>query len=424
MEDTNSTGLNSNFSYCFNRNTQKTMLNQMNFNENREKTGFSFMSNASLINLTNMSITDDPTQRLYESLLLNGKWSNEEENLLLKLKSTTKKLSWIQISSFFKDKNPNQCMYKYKKLISSASTSSLSYENHINQVNSNDYLSNQENFLYSAKGNSNKISYLQKNNSTSALNKKEDKSNESQFKSKDNISQSKNIDLLKKFFPNKLINDLQVKIKSTTTSQSQTQPEKKRNRKSSFTPTEDQILINLYINPYNEINESDLNSIKSKNKEEAKRRVKLLLKLKGEEASNIDCLDKYFEKYTSLQRFDSTNSELNTDFNTNSDGNTYKSSSLICKKRSLCDFAYGCDSDYSQVKEIDYIDNIDNINENEYVFNLNPTQLSYGNLYENGVFSINTIENISNNLNLNLNEADDCLFFSKKEDYSQHSQII
>jgi len=435
MEDTHSTEINSTILWNSNKKTTNPVLNKLISNQNHK---VSFSSNASFMNLTNTSIEEssqvdfhdlkgeDSQKNLYESLILKGQWSKEDESLLISLKSQSKKLSWTQISSYFKDKNPNQCMYKYKKLVSSSDLLANSIQ--INNKKSIDSVENKE--IHKVQSINQIVSYNQNNCKVNSQNQ----------------SQSQ-IDFLKKYFPNKLINDLQEKLQPShqTQTQTQTQSERINKIKSSFSPMEDLVLINLYINSC-KISESDINLIKNKDKEEVKRRLKLLLKLKGEgfnltSSNNIKLFNSFIDNLNCFQRIDLTISHSNSF----SDGLTYKSDSLICRKRSLFEFGYGYDNEYSQCNDnIGNIhnDNIDCIdkpsNSQKYQYNEYNQYNIYGNAFTREMFnndlntiatndsdfSIGTVERINHKLNLNLNEDDDYLFFNKEEFSIKDFQIM
>lgn len=43
-------------------------------------------------------------------------WTNEEDEFLLELRSVRQLSTWVEISSYFKGKNPKQCAYRFKKI--------------------------------------------------------------------------------------------------------------------------------------------------------------------------------------------------------------------------------------------------------------------------------------------------------------------
>lgn len=342
----------------------------------------------------------------YDYLISKESWTYEEDNLLFSLRSLPNKLTWNQISSYFKDKNPNQCQYRYKKHISKSNKECI----HINsntQSNSIDSIKklniniNRSNDSFT---NTNTIkSNLNLNDQITINDNNNDNNNINTVKPKTCVS------LLKKYFPNKLINDLQDKIN------------KKKNHKFySFTPFDDYAIIKFYIDP-NKITEMDLNRIRSKEKEEVKKRLKLLLKLKGESIlklsnsmNNNSFLMNDFSSFDhnidNLNKFESI---LSISSSKSCDNLTQTTETFICRKRSNIDyndqesilrFTYP-NSNYFHLFQSSNLNNMKSYDTNSCchsLFSFSSKNISNLNLH------------LNNNKNDNDNDNDNDIFFNKK----------
>jgi len=224
---------------------------------------FSVQTNIS----TNTETTNDKVSKNQFSLKeLKGNWTPEEDNLLLHLKNVQKIPTWVEISSYLIGKNPKQCAYRYKKIFLNTKTTNWSKEEDLKLMNFID--------LY-----------------------------------------GENFDFLKQFFPDKSVKELKCRYYS-----------KICYKIYSFTPEEDNLIMNLYRNL--PISTDDMNNLKSKGSSQIRKRLELLLKLKGENLNknNLNFLFPLLEDSIKKEDDIITNiiSSYNDDF-----------SEIICKQSSI-----------------------------------------------------------------------------------------
>ncbi len=197
---------------------------------------------------------------------LKGNWTPEEDNLLLHLKNVQKIPTWVEISSYMIGKNPKQCAYRYKKIFLNTKTTNWSKEEDFKLMNFID--------LY-----------------------------------------GENFDFLKQFFPDKSVKELKCRYYS-----------KICHKIYSFTPEEDNLIMNLYRNL--PISNEDMNTLKNKGSSQIRKRLELLLKLKGENLnkSNLSSLFPLFDD--SVKKEDDTITNIISSYNDDF-------SEIICKKSSV-----------------------------------------------------------------------------------------
>ena len=129
-----------------------------------------------------MSETLQNNSNITKCQLIKGQWTKEEDELLFNLRCIRKIKTWTNISKYFKNKNPKQCSYRFKKI----------YEDMQNSTKNQQFIKGDEFHKY-------------------------------------------NFDNLKYYFPNKLVNDMKNK----------NIPKKKHITKT-FSPKEDLAILNIY----------------------------------------------------------------------------------------------------------------------------------------------------------------------------------
>lgn len=178
-----------------------------------------------------------------------GNWTSEEDEQLLYLKNILKLKTWVSIKQFFETKNSKQCAYRYKKLTQNKKINWSKEEDIIlvNLINTHG-----ENFEY-----------------------------------------------LRVFFPEKSVIDIKKRYYS-----------KLYHRRFSFTPEEDNSIVNLYLNM--EISEEEQMNIRNKFPESLKKRLKILLTIRKEKNSdlcinNIESLKSIVNISSRIQEFNKSN---------------------------------------------------------------------------------------------------------------------
>lgn len=152
---------------------------------------------------------------------MKGNWSKEEDTLLLDLRDVKKIPTWVEISSYFHDKNSKQCSYRYKKLLHISDTNKWSKEDDLKLAELVEYF-------------------------------------------------GENFGVMKNYFNGKTEIDLQTRYY------------KKINHKNiAFTAEEDQVIMNMYNKV--PLTNMERKIIKIKGSFAVKKRLEILLKLKGEE---------------------------------------------------------------------------------------------------------------------------------------------
>lgn len=208
-----------------------------------------------------------------------GNWTSEEDEQLLYLRNILKLKTWVSIKQFFETKNSKQCAYRYKKLTQNRKINWSKEEDIIlvNLINTHG-----ENFEY-----------------------------------------------LRVFFPEKSVIDIKKRYYT-----------KLYHRRFSFTPEEDNSIVNLYLNM--EISEEEQMNIRNKFPESLKKRLKILLTIRKEKNSDL-CINN-IESLKSIVNISSRIQELNKN-----------------NKRKYCE---DMDDDDLHLKKLNYIKN-NNYNYND-----------------------------------------------------------
>lgn len=318
---------------------------------------FSLFSVQTNISTHTETIFDDTAKSHFNLKELKGNWTQEEDNLLLHLKNVQKIPTWVEISSYLIGKNPKQCAYRYKKIFLNTKTTNWSKDEDQKLMNFID--------MY-----------------------------------------GENFDFLKQFFPDKSVKELKCRYYS-----------KICYKIYSFTPEEDNLIMNLYRNL--PISTEELNALKNKGSSQVRKRLELLLKLKGENLNknNLNSLFPLLEG--SFKKEDDTITNIISSFNDDF-------SEIICKKSSVFNDATEMDVDmnmsesYSPVKvradkRLKPLSNIE-ANKGEY------TSIKYDDCYcqENtGFREVNQRLFSDNSLNFKMNIDDSPLFVNKEQNFEK-----
>lgn len=158
---------------------------------------------------------------------MKGNWTEEEDELLIHLRNVQKIQTWVEISSYFPGRNAKQCSYRYKKT-----------------------------FLGNEKNDWSKEDDLQLMNLVDCY--------------------GENFDFLKQYLPNRSVKDLKTRYYG-----------KICHSNYNFSPEEDLVILSLFKSQ--PVSKESLNMLKNKESSQIKRRLELLLKLRGEDlSSNIN----------------------------------------------------------------------------------------------------------------------------------------
>ncbi len=156
---------------------------------------------------------------------LRSSWSKEEDELLLYLRNNQKISTWVDISTYFLNKNPKQCSYRFKKILN---------------------LNNKQKIYWS-------------------------KEEEEKLQSLTELY-GDNIDALKGYFNNKSLFDIKQKLLSIN-----------HFNMTTTTPEQDRIIIEYYKN--GTLPDDKISKIKHLNINQLRKRLDFLLKISGEKVT-------------------------------------------------------------------------------------------------------------------------------------------
>ena len=158
---------------------------------------------------------------------MKGNWTEEEDELLIHLRNIQKIQTWVEISSYFPGRNAKQCSYRYKKAFLGNEKNEWSKEDDLQLMN-----------LVDCYG--------------------------------------ENFDFLKQYLPNRSVKDLKTRYYG-----------KICHSNYNFSPEEDLVILSLFKSQ--PVSKESLNILKNKEASQIKKRLELLLKLRGEDlSSNIN----------------------------------------------------------------------------------------------------------------------------------------
>jgi hypothetical protein len=242
-----------------------------------------------------------------------GVWTIDEDNLLLSLKKNKNISTWIEISSFFNNKNPKQCSYRYNKLICSAQKSKWTKEedNKLQQL----------------------IEYY-----------------------------GENYNMIKKYFSNKCEKDIKERFYKIINL-----------NLVSFTNEEDHCLINIYKKKNKSLTQDEIQLIKSKGIYAVRRRINLLLKLRGIE-------------------FDESIHSLNSSYFNSNNTNETISKEKIYEEKIIIDYPENFQINNKSLSNLSYQVKKEK-NDINNIFNIHDFHENSENILEN----INNIEHNENN---------------------------
>lgn len=255
-----------------------------------------------------------------------GIWTIDEDNLLLSLKKNKNISTWIEISSFFNNKNPKQCSYRYNKLICSAQKSKWTKEedNKLQQL----------------------IEYY-----------------------------GENYNMIKKYFSNKCEKDIKERFYKIINL-----------NLVSFTNEEDNCLIKIYKKKNKNLTQDESQLIKTKGIYAVRRRINLLLKLRGIE-------------------FDESIHSLNSSYFNSNNTNETISKEKIYEEKIIIDYPENFQINNKSLSNLSFQVKKER-NDINNIFNLYDFHENSGNIKEN----INNIENKENDNNHNYNHNVSLMF--------------